>query len=71
MSKPIYTMGDELFCIPEGENVVISSSYDSRKDFAVDYADGLTYSYIINGISYATSYHWWAFRKIKEVSNGI
>ena len=64
--KPIYKIGDELYCIPEFNNCVITGNYDATdysKENQPDYVDRLVYSYKLNGINYASSYHWWAFRK--------
>ena len=61
--KPVYKVGEELFCIPENKNVKIDEVSDGRdysNQFRPDYKDGLVYDIEMEGESY-TGYNWWDF----------
>lgn len=65
--KPIYKVGEELFCKTEGKNVVIDEVSDVRdysNQFRPDYKDGLVYDIFVDG-EYYTGYHWWEFEPKK------
>lgn len=67
--KPIYKVGDELYCKIEGKNVIIEDVYDSRdysNQFRPDYKDGLNYDILIDGGCF-TGYNWWDFEPKKLI----